>query len=357
MNNQKMKVALVGPFPPPYGGISVHIQRLTKLLDEHDVQCTIYDATQLFTANKIKKDSHVKKLPKIIEFNRGIVHIHSAHFNLLKIFLLSNLLKIKHNKIIITYHSFRNEIQKTNRLTRTMMRFCFTHISHFFVVNQKIKEKLITLGIEHEKITVLPGFLPPIILKKDIEDIPSEIWKFIENHHPIISANAYKIVFYNNQDLYGIDMCIDLCITLKKKYPQIGFVFCLPSIGDKKYFTQLKDKITENDINNNFIFVTEPYQFYPILMKSDLFVRPTNTDGDAISIRESIFYKIPSVVSDVVPRPQDTTLFHNRDTNDFTLKVENVLKNYENYKKELENLNTENTFEKIMHIYQKLNKE
>jgi hypothetical protein len=92
-------------------------------------------------------------------------------------------------------------------------------------------------------------------------------------------------------------------------------------------------------------------------MKSDLFVRPTNTDGDAISVRESIFYKIPSVVSDVVPRPQGTTLFHNRDANDFALKVKNVLENYEKYKNDLENLNTENTFEKIMHIYQKLNKE
>ncbi|VVB60148.1 Uncharacterised protein [uncultured archaeon] len=212
-------------------------------------------------------------------------------------------------------------------------------------------EKLTKIGINSDKITVLPGFLPPPILKKDLEDIPIEIWNFIKNHHPIISANAYKIVFYNNQDLYGIDMCIDLCKNLKKKYSQIGFIFCLPTIGDKKYFAKMKTKITQNDIDNNFIFVTEPYQFYPILMESDLFIRPTNTDGDSISIRESIFYKIPSVVSDVIPRPKGPNVFRNRDLNDLTLKVETILENYEKYKKELENLEIENNFTTIKNIY------
>jgi hypothetical protein len=26
--NKKVKIAIIGPYPPPYGGISVHIQRV-----------------------------------------------------------------------------------------------------------------------------------------------------------------------------------------------------------------------------------------------------------------------------------------------------------------------------------------
>ncbi len=354
MKDRKINVALFGPYPPPYGGVSIHIYRLKNLLVENNIGYTVYDITQFFDKKDKIDDLLVKKWHMILHFSKGIVHIHNSGLNLLKIFLLSNLLKIKDNKIIITFHSLRDNIENADRLKNKILRTCFMYISHFIVVNQEIKEKLINIGIKSEKISVIPAFLPPTIIKKDSEVIPSEIWDFINNHHPILSANAFRVKFYNNQDLYGIDMCIDLCTNLKKNYPQIGFVFCLPDIGNNEYFTKMKNKISMNGIDNNFIFVTQPYQFYPILLKSDLFVRPTNTDGDAISIRESIYFKIPSVVSDVVPRPTGTNLFRNRDSHEFALKVEDVIKNYKKYKMELENLEVENNFDGIKKIYQKL---
>jgi len=354
MKERKIKVALFGSYPPPYGGVSIHVQRLTKLLVENNFRFTVYDIAQFWGKNEKFDDVQAKTWPKIINFTKGIVHIHNSGLNIIKIFLLSNLLKFNGNKIVITYHSLRDDIENTNWFKKKILKFGLTHISHFIVVNSSIEKKLINLGINSKKITVIPGFLPPTIMKKDIEDIPFEIWDFINNHHPIISSNGFRIEFYNNQDLYGIDMCIDLCTNLKKKNPQIGFVFCLPVIGDNKYFNKMKNKIINNGIDNNFIFVTQPYQFYPILMASDLFVRPTNTDGDAISIRESLFFKIPSVVSDVIPRPKGTNLFRNRDINEFTLKVEDILENYEKYKKKLDDLEIENNFSAIKNIYKNL---
>ena len=118
----------------------------------------------------------------------------------------------------------------------------------------------------------------------------------------------------------------------------------------------MKNKITTIGIDKNFIFITQNYQFYPILMASDLFVRPTNTDGDAISIREALHFRIPSVVSDAVPRPKGTNLFKNRDIHSFTIKVENILENYETNKRELEKLELENNFDKIISVYQKFKK-
>ena len=32
--NKKAKIAIIGPYPPPYGGISVHIQRALFYLDK-----------------------------------------------------------------------------------------------------------------------------------------------------------------------------------------------------------------------------------------------------------------------------------------------------------------------------------
>ena len=179
---------------------------------------------------------------------------------------------------------------------------------------------------------------------------------FIESHTPVISAGAFRISFYDGQDLYGIDMCVELCANLKTIYPQIGFVFCLPDIGDNDYFSKMKLEIKDKNIENNFLFITQPLDnVYLIWQKSDIFVRPTVSDGDAVSLREALSLKTPAVASDVVLRPERTILFKNRDINDFTLKVKDLLKNYEQYVKKLEVLRMEDNFRKIIDVYQKVN--
>ena len=49
-------------------------------------------------------------------------------------------------------------------------------------------------------------------------------------------------------------------------------------------------------------------------------VRPTNTDGDALSIREAMYFKISVIASDVTTRPENTIIFKNRDLDDFYIK-------------------------------------
>jgi len=89
----------------------------------------------------------------------------------------------------------------------------------------------------------------------------------------------------------------------------------------------MKQRISDKQIEENFLFQTKPCQMYPIIMKSDLFLRPTNTDGDAVSIREALHFKVPAVASDVCPRPEGTILFKCRDIDDLTSKVKEVLDN------------------------------
>ncbi len=271
-----------------------------------------------------------------------------------KVLPLLALLKFRGKKVIITYHSLRGDVEHFNWFKRKAMQITFSIASHQIAVSPEIKTKLLSLGTSPETISVIPAFLPPSIKQWEIDEIPQEVWDFIERHAPVISANAFKIVFYNNQDLYGIDLCIDLCANLKNSYHKIGFIFCLPNIGDYDYLHKMEQKITEKGIENNFLFVTQPYQFYPILMKSRVFVRPTNTDGDAVSVREALYFKIPVVASNIVPRPEGTILFKNRDIDDFTLKVKDLLSNYEQHKKELESVEIEDNSQKLIKIYQKL---
>jgi len=357
--NKPLTIALLGSYPPPYGGVSIHIQRLKYELEKKGIKCVVYD----FLGEKNVPDDSVvvvrnpKKwlLKYLFTAKEDIIHVHTSDWRLLAVIGLMHLIG---KKTIISIHgeSLKNSLIKGKWLQKLIIKFALKSSSFVIAVNTSIEQWCLSLGVKSDRVKVIPAFIPPNIKEEEIAEIPQEIWDFIENHSPIISANAFRIRFYNNQDLYGIDMCIDLCANLEQYYPKIGFVFCLPDVGDYEYFKKMKRKIVEKGIENNFLFITEQYQFYPILMKSDVFVRPTNTDGDAISIREALYLKIPVVASDIAPRPEGTILFKNRDINDFTSKVGDILDNYEWYKKKVEAVKLEDNFEKLMGVYQSIRK-
>lgn len=356
MKTQKLTIAMFGSYPPPYGGVAIHIQRLRAMLVKNCIECIIYDIS-----NYTKKDKKIININKIYNWYHvfipkgDIVHIHKSYINLKHIIFFIILYRVMGKKVVLTYHGRRYDVKNFNWFKRMITKATADFISHYIVVGPHIKDKLLFLNVNPNKISIIPAFLPPVIKNEEIDEIPQRIFDFMEHHTPLISANAYRISFYNNQDLYGIDMCVELCNNLKKKYPKIGLILCLPYIGDLNYFNIIQNKIKDYGIKNNFLFITQPYQFYPILMNSDIFVRPTNTDGDAVSIREALYFRVPVVTSDIVPRPEEVILFKNRDINDFTLKVKDILNNYEWHKKILEEVKLEDNYKKIIEVYNKVN--
>lgn len=278
--------------------------------------------------------------------------IHSHLVNEIGIYVMGFFGLIGKNTIITLHgENILNEWETKNFIKKTFIKYSLKNISHIIVVNTNIFHFCTSIGINPKKISVIPAFIPPTEKKEDFNNIPKNVWEFLEVHQPIIVANAFKITFINSQDLYGIDMCVELCYKLKQKWSNIGFLFFLPIIGNEKYFNELLEKIKNYDIENNFLFVTKPIQMYPILGKSDILVRPTNTDGDSVSIRESLYYGIPVVASDCVIRPKEVILFQNGNVEQFIEKVTEVLANYVKYKKSINSIEMVDETEKILKIY------
>ncbi len=344
----------VGSYPPPIGGISIYIKRMKDFLDTKEIENQVWDYSRI---RKTENNVINVKFP-LIPFHIALKKDYNLiHYNicglLTKVYIgFFNNILFKNRKKVITLHGNCTDlsIKKTKLLIKVLNNFdsviCVKHIDKEYLLNHGLSSNVYDI----------PVFIPPVVQKKEFEEISEKGKNFIESHKPIISANASNIVLNNDIDLYGIDMCIDLCTNLKKDYPEIGFVFCLSAVKNFNYFEKMKQRIIKNDIESNFLFLTESCQLYPIIMKSDVFVRPTNTDGDAVSVREALYFKIPTVASDVVPRPEGTTLFKNRDNDDFTLKIKDIFNNYNWYKKKLTTIKIEDNSEKVLKVYQNLTK-
>ena len=352
-----MKIALIGPYPPPYGGISVHIQRMAAHLEAEGIECVIYDdsGTEKSEKNVICINNLKSWLPKYFFFAKeDVIHYHSPNWILRIIF---GLMGFWGKKTIISIHgeSLSDSLKSAGWFRKKIIIFALKHTSFIIADNQNIEKLVLSVGVSPSKVEVIPAFIPPVIKEESYNNIPEYVWDFISSHKPIISANAANISFYEGVDLYGLDMCVELVYALKKNYPDIGLVFCLPVIGNLEYFKKLKQRMEHKGILNNILFITEPLpEVYPIWRESDIFVRATCTDGDALSIREAMYFKIPVVTSDIVPRPEGVVLFKNRDAQDFIEKTKDVLDNLKLYKSKLNNLKTERGFDKIIGIYKNL---
>jgi len=342
----------VGPYPPPYGGISVYIKRMKSCFDSKRIENQVWDTSGVEKTEKNVLKMRLRFAPfrYLVRRDIDLIHYHIPGIEAKNYIGFLNRLLFGNRKKILTIHGGGESLFDTNDKSMTKSLNSFDAI---ICVKPKGREYLLKQGIDSE-IYEISAFIPPILSDEEIVEIPQRVWDFVRCHKPIISANASAIRFYRNQDLYGIDMCVDLCAKSKNAFPEIGFVFCLPDIGDYGYFQRMKQRIVEKGVEDNFLLQTEPCEFYPILMKSDLFVRPTNRDGYSVSLAEAIYFRVPAVASDVCTRSEGTILFKNRDTGDFASKVEGVLDNYESYKESLEAVDLEDNFEKIMEVYQKL---
>jgi glycosyltransferase involved in cell wall biosynthesis len=352
---EPLRVALIGVYPPPYGGVSIHIQRLLDGCLNNGIQCTVFDRSL-----RAKKVPHVLNYlriwnwPRVLGPRWDIFHVHAVDWNWQIPEFFHYLATMKHAKLLVSYHAMSHSPQEFSHIGRWMTRDVLKSAAHCIAVNEEIKGKLVSLGAMPEKVSIVLPYLPPVVKEEEIAAVPPQVWTFMAAHKPIISANAFAIVRNKGEDLYGIDMCIELCAALKSIYPGIGLVFSLPSIRDHEYFRELKRRIAEKGIENNFLFQTTPCQLYPILMKSDIFVRPTLTDSYGVSVAEAIHFRVPAVASDVCQRPEGTVLFKNRATADFIDRVKSVWENYGEYKTKLESPAVTSPLHEILKIYRRL---
>jgi len=328
MQLQECNIALVGTYPPPIGGVSIHVKRLKRALDGRNIPCVVYDLDSTGTTDEPgvvpTYSLFVWVIRHLLSGSEHIVHYH-GHGWLSRFMLLALKLRSKHT--VFTFHSLKENAESIHPMKRILAQLVLRYGDHFIATGPDVKDGLMTLGASSSKISVIPPFLPPQRNDQVSEEIPCSVWSFIDQHHPLITANAHKLVFHNGEDLYGIDMCVELCDFLRSSYPDIGLIFCLPDVGNQDYLIRIQRRIEELGLAQSFLIVNERIEYYPILAQCDLLVRPTNTDSYGVSVAEALYLGVPAVASDVCKRPSGTVVFRSRDSEDFRRKVVSTLEN------------------------------
>ncbi|MFL0246143.1 glycosyltransferase [Candidatus Clostridium stratigraminis] len=343
-------IVQVGPYPKPIGGISVYIKRMKHYLDLQGINNEVWDISGIKKYENGVRQIRLRYIPIMLILKKDIEIIHYNLCGIMpKIYIsIFNKILLSKKKKIITLHGDNADIIKKSKRVFIMTLNTFDCI---ICVKAGDSKKLKNEGVK-KPIYDLPAFIVPT-QSTDIE-LPQYIQNFIKQKNFIISANASSIQFNNSIDLYGIDMCIDLAAALKNKGFKIGMIFCLPYINNDFYYKELICRINENGIQQDFLFVHENMELWPIIEKSQIFIRPTCDDGYGVSLAEAIYYNVPAIASDVCERPEGTIIFTSRDIKDLYKKTIDIINNYDNYKEKIRNIKIQDSTQKLFEIYKRI---
>ncbi|MEM9549327.1 MAG: glycosyltransferase [Bacteroidota bacterium] len=317
-------VILKGSTPPPIGGVSIHVSRLSNVLTKSGVEHRIWDTS-------IGTVSYYTNLFKIL-FSRfpknTILHLHSIYWKHLLVVLLISYLKPF--KIYLTNHNIW-AIDKKFKLISFLLRKLQPRLSKLLYVNPGTPEKYKEANIEISKFNErISPFLPPNLDEKDeiFNAYSDKIKRFLAEKSPILIANAHKIVFLNDVDLYGFDMCTAALPSLLSRFPDLGLIFAIGDVTDHNdYIMKKMEEMEKSSISDSFLLVYPQITIWPLIAESDVMLRPTSTDGSAISIDEALYLGTKVLASDATARQKGTAIFKNRDQSDFIKKIIKILDN------------------------------
>lgn len=329
MASERPSLAILGSYPPPYGGAAVHVQRLTTLLDDRGVNYRIYNATsRVADGRRIVSVFDARRtwmMRYLFTCQEPAVYVLSGK---LRAWVIAALLaRCRDKRVVLRLRNASLPDWIAHSWWRRLWcGFALRSMSGVVCVNRRLMESARSLGVDPKRLHFSPGFLPPGENAGDRRGVAPAVWTFADAHRPLIAANG-KVNWYAGQDLYGLDHLVELAARLKPDYPELGIVVCFwyHRPEEQSYVDDLMARATDLGVENNILFNTQSGLFVPVIAASDVFVRPTNTDGDASSIREALHLGVPAVASDVVERPEGTILFRTREIDDFEAKVRAAL--------------------------------
>ena len=112
----------------------------------------------------------------------------------------------------------------------------------------------------------------------------------------------------------------------------------------------LQKRVEEEGLSDGFRLIGDSTPLGPSLCRSSLYIRPTRSDGDSVSVREALDAGIPVLASDVCDRPYGVTVYPYGDDRQLLAGVLSLLDGVEN-SPPIKTSAGEEAFQKILQMY------
>lgn len=302
--SRKISVAQLGPMPPPHGGVSTNMLAIHDALRKNGHKSVIVDMTN---RNEKTDAEHVLKprsafdlIRLLMKLDSDIVHYHiggefSAKLAMLTLFC--GLLPGK--KSVVTFHS-GGYAKKISQIANpwSLRDVAFRAVDFVTGVNEQMIEMFRRYGVAEERIRLI---LPFELRQPDpTVTIPQDLLSFVERSRPfLLSVGALEPEYLN-------EFAIESVPAIIQRFPKAGLLIA----GSGSLQRRLTQQIEWTGLNENVTLAgnVDHAVLLHLIKLSDVLLRLTEYDGDAISVREALYLGTPVIATDNGMRPEGVRL-------------------------------------------------
>ncbi|HZH03991.1 MAG TPA: glycosyltransferase family 4 protein [Myxococcaceae bacterium] len=309
-----MRVLLVGDYPPPSGGISVHVQQLHGVLRRAGIDAHVLDIGKGRQRHPDVTAAHSPwaYASRLAAFAaRGyLIHLHTSGNNRKAWAVAASCawMPLRRAPRVLTIHSgLMPEALAADPRLRQLARAAARGFSAVIAVSEPVSRALVSLPLPARRIRVHPAFIASAVAPGEP---PPELAAARGRRRTLIT------VAHHPSPVYGRALTFQALRQLAVQRPDVGLAVFGPGTRDTAFDEAAQSAGVSHLIEN---FGELPHgQALALLQASDAFIRPTLADGDSISVREALALGTPTVASDVATRPAGTVLFRSQDPGDLT---------------------------------------
>jgi glycosyltransferase involved in cell wall biosynthesis len=332
-----MVVIQVGLYPPPFGGTSIHNERLTRYCEQRGIDTTFIDPggyDRAIGRGVLPPPAHRIGGPPPIRYwklwrltrrhRKAVAHIHISAFGtfaiagypMVRLFNgRSTILSIQNGNLVEVY---TNAPPWRRALIRRII-----HRVDVVVVTQAWHAAFLreTLDVSDDRVRVIPSFIP-------ISPAPVEACQPALNQIQVLRERYRNLIVVSGQilDLYGLEPFMEALSSLRTREPW-GFVLALYR-GVKPPDSDLERRVFQEAARlGNGLIVRDlrAEVFVRVLQECRAFVRPTTMEGDSNALREAAAAGLQIVASDCAPRLPGVALFTTGDSKDLARAIDRCL--------------------------------
>ena len=339
-----MRLLLVGRYPPPYGGVTVHIQRLAEAAIRHGIDCSVLDLYAPVTPDQADTPDYVTTIrekgflryPALMRAIRrlesmDIVHLHASDMEKLATagpILLRNL---PAGKRVLTIHhgGFDANYLRKSAIVKRLIRqtvggmdaviFPTAHLEKRVqnVLGDSIRRSIVASAFISFKELNFSDSFPPF------DNFKARVNAGDPEPTAILLTSVYGFPYY------GQNLVVDAVRRLRDEGERVAVVLSFYASGDTEYESKVVQQLQELA---PLLVVRDlkPKDFLYLLAKCDVYARPTTVDNCGVTVHEALALGTPCVASDVCERPDGAILHKNGDANSLAVGLVQAIKRRHN---------------------------
>ena len=284
---ESLKLGLIGPVPPPYGGMANQLNQLQRLLKKEGVCVSLLATNPPYASSLVSKIRGIRAVSRLVPYlykawqlagHVDVIHVLSNSGWSWQLFSAPVLWLgyIRKTPVIINYRGgeARRYFERSINFVRPSMRLA----TRIVVPSGYLKEVFQDYGFKD--VSVISNII-------DLEKFKPK--KHEKGYHLIITRNLEAI--------YGIETAIEAVKQIKVDYPEVRLT--IAGSGDQKAY--LQQRVIDLELEDNVVFAgkLKPDEVVSLYQQADIMLNPTTVDNMPNSILEAMACGVPVISTNV----------------------------------------------------------